>query len=33
MVNQPRDLTLGTSHVGGRGFFLSRSTNHRRRMA
>src|SRR5437667_12889885 len=28
MVNQPRDLSLGSSHVGGRGFFLSRSTNH-----
>src|SRR5712664_3713884 len=28
MVNQPRDLSLGTSHVSGRGFSLSRFTNH-----
>src|SRR6266478_921854 len=27
MVNQPRDLSPGTSHVGGRGFFPSRFTN------
>src|SRR5258708_39167260 len=28
MVNQPRDLSLGTSHVGGQGFFPSRFASH-----